>query len=93
MARRKKSREQKKREKQARLLRREDRWWEPFQKVIRLLPLTSEASKLALDHRQWFRDHSACRPEVVLEPGTAAFPESNQIRNRPAVVTVVRRAG
>jgi len=42
VARRKKSREQKKREKQARLLRREDRWWEPFQKVIRLLPLTSD---------------------------------------------------
>jgi hypothetical protein len=74
VARKKKSREQKKREKQAWLTSREDRWWEPFQKVLALLLLPPAVLRFVQECKWWFRTHPYAPPEVLLDPSASALP-------------------
>jgi hypothetical protein len=75
---RKKSREQKKREKQTRFARLEDRRWEPIQKLLSLLGLPPSVLRLAQANKR-FRERSSRPPEILLDPSASCFPEAGRL--------------
>lgn len=76
-----KSRDQKKAERQKRAADHEIRRWQPFATLLAALPIPSRFKKLAEANKSWFFKHVVPSPRVVLEESAAGSPDAEHLRD------------